>query len=186
MVKSAFYDRSRMTGRYLIQFCKKLFTCLLTLAPSVNLSVDTFPVSGDGFFYVSHFLIFRFYSYLLSILMCLLINFTTSCCSLKNGSLAITHTRTFWFLYSRSIFTTVQEWQAGIYCRFVRNSFTFLLTLTPSVNLSVDTLAKAKRLTYFCSVALLLEKWFACFPCPGTAFISYSFLLIKKSFIVTP
>ena len=26
----------------------------------------------------------------------------------------------------------VQEWQAGIYYRFIKNSFTFLLTLTPS------------------------------------------------------
>ena len=43
----------------------------------------------------------------------------------------------------------------------------FLLTLAPFVNLSVDTLAKAKRLTHFYSVALLLEKWFACFPTSG-------------------
>ena len=30
-----------MTGRYLLPFCKKLFPCLPTLAPFVNLSVDT-------------------------------------------------------------------------------------------------------------------------------------------------
>ena len=42
-----------------------------------------------------------------------------------------------------------------------------LLTLAPSVNLSVDTLAKAKRLTHFYSVASLLEKWFACFQTSG-------------------
>ena len=43
----------------------------------------------------------------------------------------------------------------------------FILTLAPSVNLTVDTLAKAKRLTHFYSVASLLEKWFACFPTSG-------------------
>ena len=44
---------------------------------------------------------------------------------------------------------------------FCRKLFTCLLTLTPFVS-SADTLAKAKRLTHFYSVALLLEKWFAC------------------------
>ena len=43
----------------------------------------------------------------------------------------------------------------------------FLLTLAPFVNLAVDTLAKAKRLTHFYSVAPLLEKRFACFPTSG-------------------
>ena len=56
-----------------------------------------------------------------------------------------------------------------LYCS-VRNSFTCLLTLAPSVNLTVDTLAKAKRLTHFCSVAPLPEKWFACFPTSGDGF----------------
>ena len=49
------------------------------------------------------------------------------------------------------------------------SSFTCLLKLAPFVS-SADTLAKAKRLTHFYSVAPLLEKWFACFPCPGTAY----------------
>ena len=50
---TAFYLRSRMTGKYLLPFCKnRLFVSatlisillfLLILAPSVNLSVDTFP-----------------------------------------------------------------------------------------------------------------------------------------------
>ena len=70
-------------------------------------------------------------------------------------------------------------------CAQVGITFSCLLTLTPSDGFAA-ILAKAKRLTHFYSVAPLLEKWFACFPCPGTAFISYSFLLIKKSFIVTP
>ena len=49
-----------MTGRYLILVCKNRFLvllilifillCLLILAPSVNLTVDTVPVVGDGFF----------------------------------------------------------------------------------------------------------------------------------------
>ena len=48
---TAFYDRSRMTGRYLILVCKNRFLvllilifillCLLILAPFVNLTVDT-------------------------------------------------------------------------------------------------------------------------------------------------
>ena len=42
-----------------------------------------------------------------------------------------------------------------------------LPTLTPFVNLSVDTLAKAKRLTHFYSVAPIPGKWFACFPSSG-------------------
>ena len=42
-----------------------------------------------------------------------------------------------------------------------------LLILALSVNLTVDTLAKAKRFTHFYSVAPLLEKWFACFPSSG-------------------
>ncbi len=49
----------------------------------------------------------------------------------------------------------------------VRIVLSFLPTLTPFVNLSVDTLAKAKRLTHFYSVAPLLEKRFACFPTSG-------------------
>ena len=45
-------------------------------------------------------------------------------------------------------------------------AFAFLLILAPSVS-SADTLAKAKRLTHFYSVAPLLEKRFACFPSSG-------------------
>ena len=42
----------------------------------------------------------------------------------------------------------VQEWQASIYCHFVKNCFPFLLQLAPSVNLSVDTFPdKRGRLT---------------------------------------
>ena len=41
-----------------------------------------------------------------------------------------------------------------------------LLTLTPFDG-SADTLAKAKRLTHFYSVAPLPGKWFACFPTSG-------------------
>ena len=53
--------------------------------------------------------------------MCLLINFTTSCCSLKNGLLSITHTRTFYvsisdrflrpFKNDRQVFNTVEKKQ---------------------------------------------------------------------------
>ena len=37
--------------------------CLLTLAPFVNLTVDTFPVKRGQLFCVSHFNILRFLSY---------------------------------------------------------------------------------------------------------------------------
>ena len=47
-----------------------------------------------------------------------------------------------------------------------QNHFTCLLTLALSDG-SAATLAKAKRLTHFYSVAPLLEKWFACFPTNG-------------------
>ena len=54
----------------------------------------------------------------------------------------------------------------------------FLLPLAPFVSFA-DTLAKAKHLTHFYSVALLLEKWFACFPTSGDSLrlIFFPFLL---------
>ena len=57
--------------------------------------------------------------------------------------------------------------QVKIFFRFCSH-----LPLPPA---NAATLAKAKRLTHFYSVALLLEKRFACFPCPGTAFLIESF-----------
>ena len=68
----------------------------------------------------------------------------------------------------------------------VRIVLLFLLILAPFVNLSVDTLAKAKRLTHFYSAAPLLEKWFACFPSFGDGLHSLLFLLYKKSFNAIP
>ena len=61
---SDFYNRSRMTGRYLISFRKKPFSCLLTLAPS------------DG--WRRH----------LSQRQSVSLTFTASLCSSKSGSLA--------------------------------------------------------------------------------------------------
>ena len=58
--------------------------------------------------------------------------------------------------------------------------FVFLLILAPSDGLRLHTFLslKAKRITHFYSVALLLEKWFACFPTSGDglqfAFYFYS------------
>ena len=57
-----------------------------------------------------------------------------------------------------------------------QNHFTCLLTLALSDG-SAATLAKAKRLTHFYSVAPLLEKWFACFPTSGDGFQFVFFLL---------
>ena len=50
--------------------------------------------------------------------------------------------------------------------------FIFLLQLAPSDGLRLHTFLslKAKRITHFYSVALLLEKWFACFPTSGDGF----------------
>ena len=59
--------------------------------------------------------------------------------------------------------------------------FPFLLILAPFVNLSVDTLSKAKRLTHFYSVAPLLEKWFACFPTSGDS-LRFVFFFPCESF----
>ena len=56
------------------------------------------------------------------------------------------------------------------FCQTIFSNFigSFLSAQTcPFVNLSVDTLTKAKRLTHFYSVAPLLEKRFACFPTSG-------------------
>ena len=50
-----------------------------------------------------------------------------------------------------------------------QNHFPFLLQLAPSDGFAA-TLAKAKPLTHFYSVALLFEKWFACFPSSGDGF----------------
>ena len=77
--------------------------------------------------------------------------FTASLRSLKNGSLAITS-----FKNDRPVFNTVS------YEIFFR-----AYSRLPLPTTNAATLAKAKRLTHFYSVALLLEKWFACFPTSG-------------------
>ena len=55
--------------------------------------------------------------------------------------------------------------------------FIFLLQLAPSDGLRLHTFLslKAKRITHFYSVTLLLEKWFACFPTSGDSFSYESF-----------
>ena len=57
-----------------------------------------------------------------------------------------------------------------LFCK--KTLFTFLLQLAPFVNLTVDTapVGRVWRFTHFCSVAPLLEKWFACFPTCGDGF----------------
>ena len=77
--------------------------------------------------------------------------FIASLRSSKSGSLAI---------------TSFKNDRPDIYCRSVKTVFLFLLILAPSDG-SAATLAKAKRLTRFYSVASLLEKRFACFPSSG-------------------
>ncbi|MDU5889461.1 MAG: hypothetical protein E6Z24_05760, partial [Dialister sp.] len=46
------------------------------------------------------------------------------------------------------------------------------------------TLAKAKRLTHFYSVAPLLEKWFACFPTSGDGLHFLCFSFWAKSYLL--
>ena len=64
------------------------------------------------------------------------------------------------------IFTTVQEWRAGIQSRSVRKIFCICSRLLLPMAIAA-TLAKAKRLTHFYSVAPLPGKRFACFPTSG-------------------
>ena len=47
-IKLPFYDRSRMTGRYLIPFCKKLFYLSAHSCPFRRLAPPPSPTSGDG------------------------------------------------------------------------------------------------------------------------------------------
>ena len=79
---SDFYNRSRMTGRYLISFRKKPFSCLLTLAPS------------DG--WRRH----------LSQRQSVSLTFTASLRSSKSGSLASRQAGTAYRLHSSFIFQT--------------------------------------------------------------------------------
>ena len=64
-----------------------------------------------------------------------------------------------------------------------RITFSCLLTLAPFVS-SADTLATAKRLTHFYSVAPLLEKWFACFPTSGDGLHFLCFSFWAKSYLL--
>ena len=59
--------------------------------------------------------------------------------------------------------------------------FVFLLILAPSDGLRLHTFLslKAKRITHFYSVALLLEKWFACLPTSGDG-LRFLFFLAKQ------
>ena len=63
-----------------------------------------------------------------------------------------------------------QVYFLSFFITLIFHFFKFLLTLTPSDG-STATLAKAKRLTHFYSVALLPGKWFACFPSSGDGLI---------------
>ena len=98
---TAFYDRSRMTSRYLTPLSKNRFFHFCSLLPLPTASPPPSPTSGDGL----RFVCFYFCSY-----------------------------------------------------------------LPLSSARSAAILAKAKRLTHFYCIASFLEKWFACFPCPGTAY----------------
>ena len=57
--------------------------------------------------------------------------------------------------------------------------FIFLLQLAPSDGLRLHTFLslKAKSITHFYSVTLLLEKWFACFPTSGDGFYMRHFVI---------
>ena len=59
ILPTAFYDRSRMTGRQVTPFYIKLFPFLLTLAPFVNLSVDTFILYSFFYALIYQLLLFK-------------------------------------------------------------------------------------------------------------------------------
>ena len=59
---------------------------------------------------------------------------------------------------------------------FRKKRFFCVCSYLPLPSAPLDTLAKAKRLTHFYSVALLLEKWFACFPTSGDGLCLVFFL----------
>ena len=52
--------RSRMTGKYLLLLCKKLFFVSAHTCPFRRLPPPPSPTSGDGFFNVNHLIIFAF------------------------------------------------------------------------------------------------------------------------------
>ena len=137
-----------------------IFPCLLQLAPSVNLTADTAPHPGTA--YTSY--TFRFRQKLFTVsrrFNSLLPSFLSGGQNRnddrrKKHNLTLSKESGIGYRKTHLISPTsaqilhfVQEWQAGIYCRFVRNFFTFLLILAPFVNLSVDTFPdKRGRLTF--------------------------------------
>ena len=137
---------------YFLRVCSYLFpflrvcsnlplssTCRLTLSPTSGDSL--LPVIRGRLFCVSHFIIFYFYLYKTIIS----------------------------FFLSRSLPPNTEgsaepcEAIGASLRTQVRIVLLCLLTLASSDG-SAATLAKAKRLTHFYSVALLPGKWFACFP----------------------
>ena len=154
-----------MTGKYLISFCKKLFSLSTPTYPFRRLRRHL-PRDRGRLFCMSHFCIFYFASYK----------------TMNSFFLSVSFPRTRWQANCvfRSIATrkrneTLRLWPGsaepceaiGARVRTqVRIVLLFLLQLAPSDGFAA-TLAKAKRLTHFYSVAPLLEKWFACFPTSG-------------------
>ena len=120
---------------------------------------------------MSHFNIFCFHSYKMIFNTCIL------CQILHSEAIS------FYYITAIPIFTTVQEWRAGIQSRSVRKIFCICSRL-PLPTAIAATLAKAKRLTHFYSVAPLLEKWFACFPTSGDGLHFLCFSFWAKSYLL--
>ena len=151
---TAFSFRSRMTGRQVIPFCKKLlFIFLLILTPFVS-SADTFPVSGDS---------------LRSLFFSLCIHLASE----YHGK-AIHPCRHSWavevceWVERHSRVLSVSEESGSGYRK------THLIAAT-SARILTAPVGRVWRFTHFYSVALLLEKWFACFPTSGDSFLYESF-----------
>ena len=139
---TAFYDRSRMTGRYLVPSCKNRLLFLLTLAPSDGFAA-TFPVSGDGFF-MSHFQIFRFYSYYF-LFFCVCPHLPLSSAPLTLSPTSGDSLGSLFFLYSPSCKNSFSVWVISVFFYFTHiktmNSF-FLNVSFPRTRREVPSLAR--------------------------------------------
>ena len=154
--------------------------------------VDTFPDTRGRLFRMSHFFIFCF-SYIKTWLLSSLVSAapvfggSAEPCEAIGVSLR-TQVRTSWQNKNNSAVILERRAEAEWWWK-KKHNLTLSeesgigyrkMHLTPTFFAQILTapVGRVWRLTHFCSVALLLEKWFACFPCPGTACVLYSFLYV--------
>ena len=136
------------------------FSCLLTLAPFVS--------SADTLAKAKHLTLFY------------------SVAPLLKKWFTCHHSTPYFFI---SLFPTAfyrRSRMTGKYILLLCKKLFFpFCSLLPLPTAGAVTLANAKRLTHFYSVAPLLEKWFACFPTSRGRFtVRILFFLDNKSFTV--